>query len=334
MEKLNSKKLKKDYLNRNFSYAYVEKDVMENPVTIDILNKIKPSSIIQINHYKDVFCRKNQSFSTQKSSQQIIIARKTSPYLYPGSDMCDSFGHSNFYYCINAMNCVYDCEYCYLRGAYLSGNLVVFINLDDIFIEIEKMIKEKPIFLCNSYDTDLLAIESFTGFIRRWIEFARDKKNLTLEIRTKSAAFDNISNLAPSDNIILAWSLSPTGTALRHEYNTPSPKARIKAMKKAIDAGWNVRLCIDPIIYSSDWKEEYEELVKEIKSVIDKEQFYDYSLGVFRVPKNSLKIMRAVDKESVIAAFPYSINNKDGICTYSEHLQKEMIQFVTECLEK
>ena len=36
------------------------------------------------------------------------------------------------------MNCVFDCEYCYLKGMYPSANLVVFVNLEDIFAEVEK----------------------------------------------------------------------------------------------------------------------------------------------------------------------------------------------------
>ena len=64
------------------------------------------------------------------------------------------------------MNCIFDCEYCYLKGMYPSGNLVVFVNLEDIFAELEALLAQKSIYLYVSYDADLVAIESLTGFVR------------------------------------------------------------------------------------------------------------------------------------------------------------------------
>ena len=60
------------------------------------------------------------------------------------------------------MNCVFDCEYCYLKGMYPSGNVVLFVNLDDIFDEVYKLLQKHPVYLCVSYDTDLLAVEIFS----------------------------------------------------------------------------------------------------------------------------------------------------------------------------
>lgn len=54
------------------------------------------------------------------------------------------------------MNCIFDCEYCYLKGMYPSGNLVVFVNLEDIFAELEALLAQKSIYLCVSYDADLV----------------------------------------------------------------------------------------------------------------------------------------------------------------------------------
>ena len=71
------------------------------------------------------------------------------------------------------MNCVFDCEYCYLKGMYPSANLVVFVNLEDIFAEVEKRLAAHSVYLCVSYDTDLLALEHLTGYAARWIEFVR-----------------------------------------------------------------------------------------------------------------------------------------------------------------
>ena len=46
---------------------------------------------------------------------------------------------------------------------YPSGNLVIFINIEDIFAELETLLAKHPVYLCVSYDTDLLALENIAG---------------------------------------------------------------------------------------------------------------------------------------------------------------------------
>ena len=41
--------------------------------------------------------------------------------------------------------------------------------------------RKKCIYLCVSYDADLVAIESLTGFVREWIAFTKKHENLTLK---------------------------------------------------------------------------------------------------------------------------------------------------------
>lgn len=45
------------------------------------------------------------------------------------------------------MNCIFDCEYCYLKGMYPSGNLVVFVNLEDILRSLKHFWRKKHISL-------------------------------------------------------------------------------------------------------------------------------------------------------------------------------------------
>ncbi len=322
----------KDCLNRSLSHVYIEEEAAEHPLTAEILSKLEGVSVIPVRHYKDLFCRGNQDFAAQKSSRQLIIARKKPPFIYKGSNMCDPFGHSDFYYCINAMNCLYDCEYCYLRGAYPSANLVIFVNLEDVFAGVDALMEKGPVYLCNSYETDLPAIEGLTGFVKRWINFAASRDDLTLEIRTKSASFSYSEGIEPSGNIIMAWSVSPEATAVRHERSAPPPLSRVRAMRKAMDRGWKTRLCIDPVIYSADWRAEYRELAHMIGKEIDTAKLYDISVGAFRVPSAYLRKMRNVDPDSVVAAFPFETTGRKGVCKYPDELETEMITYVRECI--
>lgn len=173
-----------------FSHIYVEKEVAKERLVRDILFRFPDATVIEINHYKDIFCRKKQNPVLQKQAQSLILAKKQGQLLYKGAPVCQNFGNENFYYTSCIMNCIYDCEYCYLQGMYPSANLVIFVNLEDVFLEVEKLLMTQSVYLCVSYDTDLVALNDLTGFVEKWIDFTETHENLRIEIRTKCGRKD------------------------------------------------------------------------------------------------------------------------------------------------
>lgn len=325
------KSLKKDYYNSLFSHIYIEEEIKTHPFTQQIQAQFPKAEKIEIKHYKDVFCRGAQDFWEQKQSQKLILAKKQGHLLYEGAPVCQDFGNRHFYYTSCVMNCLFDCEYCYLQGMYSSANIVIFVNLEDIFLEVEHLLNHHSVYLCVSYDTDLLAFESITGFVGRWMEFAADKKQLKLEVRTKSAYSKIWSNQIPLNNVIFAFTLSPEDIIAKYEHNTPTLHQRIESIKEAIKKGFLVRLCFDPMIYSKDWKQSYKEMLEIIFQEIDIDRIQDVSLGVFRVSQDYMKKMRKVRPESAVVQFPYK--NDKGVYHYSQELTKEMLSFLKEKLE-
>ena len=106
-------------------------DAFDFELTDLTLSKFPRATVIKIGHYKDVFNRPGQDFQIQKSSMKLILAIKTEPFLYPASDMVQEFDTPNVYYNTPILNCLYNCDYCYLQGMYPSGNVVVFVNEND-----------------------------------------------------------------------------------------------------------------------------------------------------------------------------------------------------------
>ncbi len=313
--------------NPSFSHVYVEEQILEHPAAVRILSRLPRAKVIPIPHYKDVFCRKNQCFAAQKESPQLILAQKKDHFLYEGSPMCDSFGNKHFFYTSDMMNCIYQCEYCYLQGLYPSAYPVIFVNLEDTLREVGEKLARIPMYVCISYDTDMLAFEGLTGFASEWIRFAsRHPKELTLELRTKSANFASIASIPPSLNCILAWSLSPESVAGRFERRAPSLSSRLEAMRDAMEKGWNVRLCVDPMIRDADWKTEYGGLFEKIRSALPIERLFDVSVGVFRVPKDSLKTMRATFPGSALLAYPFVLSERSW--SYPDEEKREMEDFM------
>ncbi len=325
-----------------FSTVYAEKQVQEKLHSFSL-----PCEPIFIEHYKDLFNRSHQNFAEQKKAPSLILAKKTGTLIYKGAPVCQSFGNEYFYYTSCMMNCIYHCDYCYLQGMYPSGHVVVFINLEDYFKELELLLKKHPVYLCISYDTDLLALESRFGFVKRWLSFAKTHKNLSLEIRTKSGnpmIFQELAKLfeQPSSpleeiqsltqqkqQIIFAWTISPETIIETIEHGTASLSLRLKALLAAKEAGFSVRLCFDPMIYHSNWKESYAQLVLEIFSKIPSEVLFDVSIGVFRISTEYLKNMRKKRPDCAIVQYPYI--TEQGVSHYGT-LSEEMVNYLYELL--
>lgn len=317
-------------LNNNFSHIYIEKEALNYTETDFIISHFKSSKVIEISSYKEIFSRPRQDFSLQKSSMNLILAVKHENYIYKGADVCQDFGNEYFYYTSSVMNCIYDCEYCYLQGMYPSSNIVIFVNLDDVFKECMEILSNHKMYLCISYDTDLLALENITGFVHRWIDFAKKNNNLKIELRTKSASFSLISDADIPQNFILAWTLSPDEISNKFENRTPSLEKRLADIKYAVSKNLNVRLCFDPILYVPNWKTLYNDLVKNTFESIPCEDISDVSIGVFRISKEYMKNMVKVKNASRVLAYPFCI--KDGVCTYSQKDETQMKNFVYNCV--
>lgn len=319
-----------DIKTRFFSHIYVEHQAAGHPVTNKILKHFPGAKIIYIQHYKDVFNRSHQNFFLQKQAPALILAKKEGKLVYPGAPVCQNFGNHYFYYTSCMMNCIYDCEYCYLQGMYPSGNMVVFVNLEDIFSEVDQLLKEHPVYLCVSYDTDLMAFEGAAGFVKRWYEFAAQRPQLTIEIRTKSGAFGCLEHLQPVSNVIFAWTLSPQCVIEKYEHYTASLQVRLKQLRKAAGAGFTVRICFDPLIYVENFKEIYEAMVHEVFS--EPVELMDASIGVFRVSVDYLKQMRRQRPDSQLLWYPFV--SEQGVYHYGSELSIVMTGFVKRCLER
>ncbi|MBR5416941.1 MAG: radical SAM protein [Clostridiales bacterium] len=312
----------KGSFNFPFSHIYVEEKVMDSDLTKSILSRYKRSVVIPISHYKDVFNRPRQSFYHQKTAPMLILAKNTGSSVFKGAPVCQDFGYDHFYYTSCARNCIFDCEYCYLRGMYGSGNVVVFVNIEDTFAEVEDLLKEHPVYLCVSFDTDLMALENITGFVSRWAEFTKAHEDLTIEIRTKSFRKDLFDKIAPCERVIFAYTLSPQEIIDKYEKKTASLSERLSAASCAMEKGFPVRLCFDPLIYVKNWNYLYASMFSEVKKSIDVRQLKDVSVGSFRISSEYIKKIRKDFPGSSICQFPYE--NVKGYMQYPENIKNEM----------
>lgn len=290
--------------------------------------------MVEVGSYQEVVQRRSASWKEQKRSAKLVLAKKRSQLLYPCSDVAPNFGHEHFYYAVPMQNCLYDCEYCYLQGMYTSAHMVVFINQQEMIqAALERCRELGSLYMCIAYDNDILALENMFGIACTWIEGIRDEERLTVEVRTKSANFRPLGKLQPASNVILAWTLTPQPLIDRFEAKTPPLEARLKALLQALDAGWRVRLCFDPLLPIAEWRQAYRELLERLDDVELWSRLEDVSFGLFRMPKPYLRQARKARPDSALLHSAQSIEER-GFHTLTGTDQDELLAFMQSALEE
>lgn len=321
-----------------FSHIYVEEELLGGEEAEAILRKFPKAKCIPIRHYKDLFNRRKQNRALQEKSRKLILAKKEGQRIYPGAPVCQSFSENAFYYASLLMNCPFHCEYCYLQGMYPSANLVLFLNLEDYFSDCQRLIKEKgSLYLCISYDTDLLALEELYPFVERFARFLEEEPDLRIEVRTKAGGeslFRRLLKMHLSQDakkrLIFAFTLSPEKIVSEAEHGTVGLKGRLKAVKMAMEEGFTLRLCFDPMLYHADWGRLYSALLETVFREIPMEKLYDVSVGSFRISESYLKTMTKSCGASPYISFPYE--NTDGYYHYPKELLLKMEGFLEQRL--
>ena len=197
-----------------------------------IEQKFKFENKIICKNYKEVFNPKNQNFRIQKETISVILAKKNNNLILRAPKNF-SIGIPNNFYFSHMLNCIYDCNYCFLQGMFNSAYFVIFINFEDFNSEIKRILSTSNQKTCffSGYDCDSLAVDKITGFIDFFVKKFKKYENGILEIRSKSTKIDSLLKFSPSTNIIPAFSLNSEKTIAIHERNTPKLQNRLNAIK-------------------------------------------------------------------------------------------------------
>jgi len=170
-----------------------------------------------------------------------------------------------------ANGCNFDCAWCYLNGTfrfrpekkqpYLKNKLKIIEHLDAFFLAPTDYNE-----VLNSGElSDSLAFEG-TDFTltKDIIPIFKQESTHKLLILTKSTNIKGILKSNSQDVVIISFSINATPISARWEHNAPKPKDRIKAAKALFDAGYKVRLRIDPMVPIVGWRDTYLQLIDDI----------------------------------------------------------------------
>ncbi len=169
-----------------------------------------------------------------------------------------------------AYGCPFDCAWCYLKGTFRflpTKAKPVVKDYEKIELHTRRFLEEvaTPEILNTGEIADSLMSEGsnepFSKFIIPMFEEQNRHKVLFL---TKSDNIKHLLEINPHNQVIMSFSLNADEVAKEWEKGAPSVDRRIEAGRKLSQAGYEVRIRIDPIVPVSEWKTQYSNLIDQV----------------------------------------------------------------------
>ncbi|MFA5887063.1 MAG: spore photoproduct lyase family protein [Patescibacteria group bacterium] len=311
---------------------YVEKEVQDFEVTNKVLEHFKKTPVKYIDSIKEVI-KKYQHFGEGK--QIVTLAKQKGRWLErcPGTreHLC-----CNYLVVNNAINCPFDCTYCYLQ-TYLNNKVItIYANIDELIAELKQFMDEhinEHFRIGTGEFTDSLALDEPTGLATKLIELFAGQENHLLELKTKSTEIDHLLGCDHRGKTVFAWSVNPEGIVRSQEYGARSLKERLKAAKRAVASGYKVGFHFDPIIFYKGWDKDYAKVVAEIFKAVKGEDIAWISLGALRYQPQLKEIIEERFPHSRICLGELDIG-EDNKMRYFKPIRVEIFQTMFQAIRQ
>ena len=314
-----------------FKRVFVEKRVLDSDQYHHILKHIKKDKVEVIDKISDIWGRVKKPYLQKRGNLNLFIGKKDGTLIKEAPDAYGLGDEKHFYY-VHAYNCIYECQYCYLQGYFNSPDIVLYINHDDILKKMTQTANEHPDCWFHAGEfSDSLALSHYTGELETYFEFFKNNPKTKLELRTKSVNTKELEKLTPLENVYLSFSLSSHKGGKLFDNKCPSIKARIKAIKKMFDLGYNIGIHFDPVVYDKDFKEDYQEVFDDLAKAIPLDKISYISLGVVRYTKDVYREVQNNYPKSEISTGPY-IKSFDNKVRYNKPMRNWILNTLKQML--
>jgi spore photoproduct lyase len=267
------------------SMIHVEPDCLDHPLTREILARAEnipfevlagdKSSMPDLGIYPK---------SLSGGKRHLLLAKNHGKFFKPCPGtrqyICCDYQVLNI-----GMNCPMDCVYCILQAYLNNPYLSFFVNVEDLLAELTGAFVHDPNHfwrIGTGEFTDSLALDRLTGLSRVLVEFMRDKNSAVLELKTKTAAVENLEGLDHGGRTIVAWSLNSPAIVAKEEIRTASLEQRLAAAARCASWGYKLAFHFDPIIYHRGWEQGYTDTIKQLFATVPKENIAWISMGCLR----------------------------------------------------
>lgn len=279
-----------------FSKIYIEEELKDHPQVKSILERFSSSDNLYIDKVENYFEKVKKPYLQKRQDLNLYLGRKKGQLVKEAPNAYGLSGESHYYF-IHAYNCIYECSYCYLQGYFNSPDIVLFLNHQEIMDEMKKVLDEQKsssrVWFHAGEFSDSLALSHLTGELPQYHDFCKKNPRAFIELRTKSANIKVLSELEALPNFVISYSLSPEKEIKEFDLKTPNLKSRLNCLNELSKLGFPLGLHFDPIVFSGDVMERYEELFDLVVKNIELQKLQYISLGVVRFTE---KVFRQVKK--------------------------------------
>jgi spore photoproduct lyase len=204
-------------------------------------------------------------FSRIGDGSIITLFDKTPPPAGPDDVVCPHFIELKW-----ANGCNFDCAWCYLNGTFRfrpMGKKPYMKDLERVTGDLRQFLSSvrKPSLLNSGELSDSLVFESNGSALSKLIiPMFRAQSRHKLLIVTKSANVNRILKTDSQEHVVVSFSVNADKVARKWEKKAPAPSARIKAAQKLHEAGYKIRIRLDPIVPIEGWEKEYKGIIDNI----------------------------------------------------------------------
>lgn len=224
------------------------------------------------------------------------------------------------------LGCPLACTYCVLQAYLNNPFLTLFVNRDDMLGELERSARLVPgrfMRIGTGEYMDSLALEHLTGFVPALAGFFRQRPQLTLELKTKTALTESLQEHDYSDVFIVSWSLNAEEVCACEETGAAGLSDRIMAARNLIDRGYRVGFHFDPLIAFEGWQQGYRATVELLKKHIPPERVVWISIGSLRFMPRLKHIAQAACARTAIYTGEF-VHGLDGKMRYLQEIRLEL----------
>lgn len=253
----------------------------------------------------------------EKSDERTILG--SCPVASPKTRCC------NLQTLDSVISCGHDCSYCSIQSFYTGGKVQFDTNLKEKLDQLS-FDPNKRYHIGTGQSSDSLMWGNREGNLEHMIEFTRKNPNIVLELKTKSK---NITWLLENEipgNVICTWSLNPQEVIDNEEHLTASLEERLTAAEQMAAKGVLVGFHFHPMVYYSDWRKGYSDIVRQIMSRFTPDQIITISLGTLTFIKPVIKKLRNRDFKTKILQMP--LVDAEGKQSYPYEIKRDLFSHV------
>lgn len=273
-------------------------------------------------------------------SKRLLYVKPFDGYFFkrcPGASQKKVLACCNYYVLNLGQQCNMNCSYCYLQSYLNTPTMIMYSNIDQALGELKAMADEHPSLpyrVGTGEVIDSLSLDDITLYSRTLIEFFKNYPKWTLEFKTKSAQVDQFLDCEHSKNVVVSWSINASEVITREEHLTASLEERLQAARKCADRGFPLAFHIDPLVYFTDWKQGYQDLIDRMTAMFSPREINVISVGALRFQPEQRHMMRERFGMKSLVTSAEVFTSEGGKMRYDQKLRQEMFDFVIQGFKK